>query len=61
MSDKLSKYRTMRDPKKTPEPFTSKDIDSKKLVFVVQKHQATALHYDFRLEVEGVMPSWAST
>lgn len=49
----------MRDLRKTPEPFTSKDIDPKKLVFVVQKHQATALHYDFRLEVEGVMPSWA--
>lgn len=59
MADKLSKYRAMRDPKKTPEPFTSKDVDSKKLVFVVQKHQATALHYDFRLEVKGAMPSWA--
>lgn len=59
MSDKLSKYRAMRNPKKTPEPFTSKDVDSEKLVFVVQKHQATALHYDFRLEVDGVMPSWA--
>ena|SRR3990167_10388275 len=59
MPDKLSKYRAIRDPKKTPEPFTSKDVDSKKLVFVVQKHQATALHYDFRLEVKGAMPSWA--
>jgi len=59
MSNKLSKYRAMRDPQKTPEPFTSRDIDPKKLVFVVQKHQARALHYDFRLEVEGVMPSWA--
>lgn len=49
----------MRDPLKTPEPFTSNDIDPKKLVFVIQKHQATTLHYDFRLEVKGVMPSWA--
>lgn len=55
----LSKYRSLRNPHKTPEPFTSDDIDPKKLVFVIQKHQATALHYDFRLEVKGVMPSWA--
>lgn len=57
--DKLKKYKEIRDNKKTPEPFSSKDIDPKRLFFVVQKHQATALHYDFRLEVDGVMPSWA--
>ena len=57
--DKLSKYKSMRERSKTPEPFTSKDIDPKKLVFVVQKHQATALHYDFRLEASKVMLSWA--
>ena len=57
--DKLAKYRLRRDPQKTKEPFTSKDIDSKKLSFVVQKHDAKRLHYDFRLEVGGVMPSWA--
>src|SRR3989344_8717069 len=56
---KLSKYKSMREISKTPEPFTSKDIDPKKLVFVVQKHQATALHYDFRLEAGKVMLSWA--
>ncbi len=59
MADKLSKYKSMRSEKNTPEPFTSKKIDKKKLYFVVQKHAATALHYDFRLEVGGVMPSWA--
>lgn len=49
----------MRDEKKTSEPFTGDDKHPAKLVFVVQKHRATALHYDFRLEVDGVMPSWA--
>lgn len=58
MVDRLQKYRSMRDPKKTPEPFTSDDQDPKKLHFVIQKHQATALHYDLRLEVNGAMPSW---
>lgn len=57
--DKLKKYKEIRDNKKTPEPFSSKDIDPKRLAFVVQKHKATALHYDFRLEVDGVMSSWA--
>lgn len=55
----LAEYISMRDPGKTPEPFTSDDIDPKKLMFVVHKHQATALHYDLRLEVDHVMPSWA--
>lgn len=49
----------MRDPEKTPEPFSGDDVDAQKFAFVVQKHAATALHYDFRLEVDGVMPSWA--
>lgn len=59
MEPSLLKYKSLRNPKITSEPFTSYDIDPKKLVFVVQKHQATALHYDFRLELNGVMPSWA--
>lgn len=59
MDFSLLKYKSLRNPNKTQEPFTSYDIDHKKLVFVVQKHRATALHYDFRLELNGVMPSWA--
>ncbi len=61
--DKLAKYKSMRLKGETPEPFGGKSIQGKphpnKLFFVVQKHAATALHYDFRLEVDGVMPSWA--
>lgn len=59
MTDKLSEYKSKRDQKKTSEPFSSTDSNLKHLVFVVQKHQATALHFDFRLEVDGAMPSWA--
>lgn len=55
----LEKYKAMRDPEKTPEPFTSESEDPEHLVFVVQKHAATALHYDFRLEVDRVLISWA--
>jgi bifunctional non-homologous end joining protein LigD len=59
MLDKLKEYKEKRHQAQTPEPFSSEDIDPEQLVFVIQKHQATALHYDFRLEVEGSMPSWA--
>lgn len=59
MQDRLKKYKSMRSKSKTPEPFSSNQTNEQKLVFVVQKHQATALHYDFRLESNGVMPSWA--
>lgn len=59
MKDNLAKYKLMRDEGATPEPFTSKDKDPNKLYFVVQKHRATSLHYDFRLEAGEVMPSWA--
>lgn len=57
--DKLAKYKSMRSKAKTPEPFSSSNFDPHNFVFVVQKHAATALHYDFRLEAGGVMLSWA--
>lgn len=55
----LSKYKEKRDFKKTPEPAGRKKNKSKSLVFVVQRHNARRLHYDFRLEMEGVLKSWA--
>ena len=59
-SSKLSKYRAKRDFNKTAEP--SGDVRSRirsALRFVIQKHAASRLHYDFRLELDGVMKSWA--
>lgn len=58
-SARLKTYFEKRNENKTPEPFSSDDVDPNHLVFVIQKHQATALHYDFRLEFDGVMLSWA--
>jgi bifunctional non-homologous end joining protein LigD len=58
----LNQYRKKRDPKKTSEPFTSSERSSrrgKKPIFVVQRHDASRLHYDFRLERSGALASWA--
>ena len=58
----LTDYRKKRDFEKTPEPSGAKAAEKKaggSLLYVVQKHRATQLHYDFRLEWNGVLLSWA--
>jgi bifunctional non-homologous end joining protein LigD len=54
----LAEYRRKRDPKETPEPFGGRK-HGKEPMFVVQRHDARRLHYDFRLERDGVLLSWA--
>jgi bifunctional non-homologous end joining protein LigD len=59
MPEKLREYNRKRDPTQTPEPFTSKRGRKQAPIFVVQRHDASRLHYDFRLEREGALASWA--
>jgi bifunctional non-homologous end joining protein LigD len=60
--DSLSTYRAKRDFSRTEEPSGKAAIaEASQLRFVVQRHDATRLHYDFRLELDGVFKSWAIT
>ena len=59
-SDPLAKYNAKRDFTKTAEPAGIPTGDEGH-IFMVQKHDATRLHYDFRLELDGVLKSWAVT
>src|SRR3954467_13056151 len=55
----LREYRKKRDPAQTPEPFKDGEKRGKLPIFVVQRHDARRLHYDFRLELNGALASWA--
>ncbi|MGU3500649.1 ATP-dependent DNA ligase [Mycobacterium sp. C31M] len=59
-ADKLTTYRSMRDAGKTPEPVpAASPAAGQDNTFVIQEHHARRLHYDFRLERDGVLVSWA--
>jgi bifunctional non-homologous end joining protein LigD len=57
-SSNLDLYRRKRDPERTPEPFGTGAGEAGRR-FVIQKHGARRLHYDLRLEIDGVLKSWA--
>lgn len=62
MPSKVPAYQAKRDFKKTQEPSGDLEVrPSNRLRFVIQKHDATRLHYDLRLELDGVFKSWAVT
>ncbi len=60
-SDPLAEYNAKRDFKLTPEPSGKQESSDTGNAFIVQKHDATRLHWDLRLESDGVMKSWAVT
>jgi DNA ligase D-like protein (predicted 3'-phosphoesterase) len=57
--DRLAAYRAKRDPRQTPEPEGRSGHGHDAPVFVVQRHDASTLHFDFRLEIGGVLVSWS--
>lgn len=59
MARSLSRYQKKRNLKKSSEPAAKKKSPSKRPVFVIQQHAARAMHYDVRLEIDGVLVSWA--
>jgi bifunctional non-homologous end joining protein LigD len=58
-TDRLSTYRSKRDAGRTPEPIPDSDSAAGGSSFVIQEHHARSLHWDFRLEHDGVLVSWA--
>jgi bifunctional non-homologous end joining protein LigD len=57
--DTLTPYRSRRDFERTPEPAGGKETEPDHPIYVIQKHDASHLHYDLRLEWGGVLKSWA--
>jgi len=57
--ESLKKYQQKRDFDRTPEPSGGRRKGSREPIFVIQKHDASNLHYDLRLEVDDVLKSWA--